>query len=109
MKKEYDVKKILAGLILTASFTVSAEPVFLYPFCSNWSNYGECTLNNTTGKQITCNIQVNGQTRKGQMLNSFQYSILFPYQTVWVRVTPNDPQNDPISYLSANAFCNTMN
>lgn len=105
------MKKILAGVLLALSFSfnVSAEAVFLYPFCSNWSTYGECTLNNTSGKQITCNIQVTGMTRKGQMLSNFQYAILYPYQTTWVRVSPYDTQNDQISYLTANAFCNTLN
>lgn len=111
MKKGYAMKKFFAGILLTmsVSFSVSAEPVFLYPFCSNWGTSGECTLNNTSGKTVSCNIHVNGYTRKGQSLNQFQYSILYPYQMTWIRVYPRDPQNDQISYLSANAFCNTLN
>jgi len=105
------MKKLIAGLILTlgVSFSVSAEPVFLYPYCSNWGNQGECTLNNTSGKQITCNVHVSGNTRKGEMISQFQYTVLFPYQTTWIRVYPRDTQNDSISYLSATAFCNTLN
>lgn len=104
------MKKSLAAILfgLALSFSASAEPVFLYPFCTNWGSYGECTLNNTSGKQVTCNITVTGSTKSGQYLNQFQYTILSPYQMTWVRVYPRDTQNDSISYFSANAFCNTL-
>jgi hypothetical protein len=104
-------KKLLAGLVLalTLSFSASAEPVFLYPFCNYGPASGECTLNNTSGKNVTCNIQAQGQTRNGSMLSGFQYVMLYPGMFAWVRVNAYNPVNDPIVYLSATAFCNTTN
>lgn len=104
------MKKILGAMLLTLtlSFSVWAGPVFLYPTCSNWGHYGECTLNNTSDQSVSCSINVSGSTRKGQMISQYQYAILSPFQMTWVRVSPRDSQNDSLSYLTANAFCNTL-
>ena len=100
------MKSLFAALLLTASLSASASPVFLHPTCNAFS--GECTLYNNSGKDVSCNIHVRGQTRKGVMVTAYDYRVLYQGMFAWVRVFPNNPQ-DPIAYLNADAFCNTLN
>lgn len=100
------MKSILATILLTASLSATAAPVFLFPTCNTFS--GECTLYNSSGKDITCNIQVSGMTKNGRMLSAFEYKMLYSGMFAWVRVNHYD-MNDPITSLQANAFCNTNN
>jgi hypothetical protein len=104
------MKKCIIGSIsfLALSFSAYAAPVFLYPNCNYGPSYGECTLNNTSQETVSCNIQARGQTRKGAILSAYQYTVLYPNMLSWTRVSANDPVNDPIVYLNATAFCNTL-
>jgi len=101
------LKKGLLLACLTFSFNAYSAPVFLYPTCSAFS--GECTLNNTSGKDISCSIQINGQTKKGSYISTSEYRVLYQYMSAWIRVNSFDPINDPIVYLQAYANCNTLN
>lgn len=99
------MKKILAAALFTLSFGASAMPVFLYPTCSTFNN--ECTLYNSSGKDVTCNINVRGTTKSGLPVSAFEYRMLYTGMFAWIRV--NTPYNDPLNYLQATANCNTTN
>ena len=101
------MKKIFLLASLMFSFNSYSAPVFLYPTCSAYS--GECTLNNTSGKDISCSIQITGQTKKGGYISTSEYRVLYQYMSAWIRVNTFDPINDPIVYLQAYANCNTLN
>jgi len=103
------MKKLIAALMFVACInTAWSAPVFLFPTC-NWSPAGgECTLINTSGQDVTCNIHANAQTRRGSYITAYDYRVLYQGMFAWVRVYANDPQQDPIVYMSANAFCNTL-
>lgn len=105
------MKKLLVGVFFTLSLslTAKASPVILYPYCYSNPSMGECSLSNTTGRPISCNFQVRGQTRNGSMPYAYQYVILYPGMYAWGRVFSNNPAIDPIIYTSATAFCNTLN
>jgi hypothetical protein len=98
---------LVLGLVL--SFSVSAAPVFLYPNCHNNPAFGECTLVNTTGKIVTCSIQAHGQTLRGARINGFEYVTLYQGMYAWIRVFAYNPNVDPLVYVRADAFCNTLN
>ena len=98
------MKIFTAAVLLVMSLSLRAEPVFLYPSCSTFN--GECTIYNTSGKDINCNIQLNGWTRNGRMLSAFEYKMLYSGMSAWVRIYNYDI-NDPITSLSANANCHT--
>lgn len=101
------MKKLLALLFLTTSFSAFAEPVYLFPTCNYYGTTGECTVWNMSGKNVNCNIQVSGYTQKGSMINSYDYRSLYNGMQAWIRVNTYDI-NDPIVSLRANAFCNTF-
>ncbi len=100
------MKTLLATIILATSFSATAAPVFLYPTCNTFN--GECTLYNSSGKDINCNIQVRGMTKKGRPLYSFEYKMLYSGMFAWIRVNNYD-LNDPITSLQATANCNSIN
>jgi hypothetical protein len=103
------VKKLIAVFLFTLFIsTAQAEAVFLFPRCSWSPSGGECTLINTTGKDITCNIRATAQTRRGSFLYAYDYRVLYTGMWAWVRVYANDPMNDPITYMQADAYCNTL-
>lgn len=107
--REESVKKLIAIFFFTLFIsTAQAEAVFLFPRCSWGPSGGECTLVNTSGKDVTCNIRATANTRKGTYLSAFDYRVLYTNMWAWVRIHSNDPMNDPITYMQANAFCNTM-
>lgn len=102
------MKKIILGAaFLLMTGMVQAEPVFLWPSCTYGPTSGECTLWNTSGKDISCNIRATAQTKNGSYINAYDYRVLYQGMFAWVRVYAND-SNDPIVHLSANAFCNTL-
>lgn len=103
------MKKIMLAFFLTLSFKVTAEPVFIYPTCYASPYNSECTINNNSGKDISCSIQITGQTKKGGYVSAYEYRVLYQYMSAWIRVNSNDPMNDPIVYLQAYANCNTLN
>ncbi len=100
------MKFLLASLLLASSFSVKAAPVFIFPNCSTFN--GECTLQNSSGKDINCNIYVTGMTKNGRMLSAYEYRMLYSGMFAWIRVNHYD-YNDPITSLSATANCNTIN
>ena len=102
------MKKLLALMFLTISFSSFAEPVFVFPNCNYYGNNGECTVWNTSGKDISCNIQVNGYTKNGNSINSYDYRVLYQGMQAWIRVSSYGADN-PITSLRASAFCNTLN
>ncbi|MBC7712362.1 MAG: hypothetical protein H7177_03430 [Rhizobacter sp.] len=99
-------KILLAATILTASFGASAAPVFIFPTCNAFQ--GECTIYNSSGKDINCNIQLRGMTQKGRPVSSFEYRMLYQGMFAWVRVF-NADISDPITSLQGTANCNTIN
>jgi predicted lipase len=99
------MKKFAAFCFLILSFNLFAESVFLFPNCNTYN--GECTLVNTSGKDVNCTIQVRGQTKSGRHVSAFEYKTLYQGMFAWVRVNAYDI-NDPITYLQANASCNTI-
>ncbi|MBC7538613.1 MAG: hypothetical protein H7281_07320 [Bacteriovorax sp.] len=105
------MKKYLAALFLSLvlSFSASARPVFLFPNCYNGPAVGECSLVNNTGDVVTCNIEARGQTRRGAMMTAFEYATLYQGMYAWVRMYATNPNVDPLVYVTANAFCNTVN
>lgn len=100
------MKKILATILLTTSLSATAAPVFLYPTCNTYN--GECTLYNSSGKDISCSIQIQGWTKNGRMLSAFEYRMLYSGMFAWIKINHYDI-NDPITSLQANANCNTTN
>ncbi|MBY0414954.1 MAG: hypothetical protein K2Q18_12360 [Bdellovibrionales bacterium] len=102
------MKKFLSALLLAVSFSAMAEPVYLYPSCRyGIGNNGECTLTNTSGKDISCNVNVTGFTRSGKYVTAYEYGrYLYSGMMTWINVY-NPYLNDPITSLNANANCNT--
>ena len=100
------MKLFLATVLLATSFSVTAAPVFLYPNCNVYS--GECTLHNTSGKDVNCNIQIRGMTKSGRPVTAFEYRMLYNGMFAWIRVNSFD-FNDPITSLNGNAFCDSIN
>ena len=100
---------VIFGLSLVFSLSAYAAPVFIYPICYNGPAVGECHLVNNTGKVIACNIQARGQTVHGIMINAFEYATLYQGMFASVTVYANNPMLDPLVYVRADAFCNTLN
>jgi hypothetical protein len=107
---EVKMKKFIATLMFMACINgaSAAGPVFLYPTCSYGPAGGECTLFNSSGKDISCNIHARAQTQRGSYITAYDYRILYQGQFAWVRVYANNPQMDPIVYINATAFCNEL-
>ena len=103
------MKTLLASLLLTLSLSASAEAVFLFPNCNYSPTQGQCTVINTSGKQVTCNVQTTGQTKRGAYLSNFNYLYLSPGMMGWTYLYNNNPVNDEITSINATAFCNTVN
>lgn len=101
------MKKILAAIFLTLSLGASAESVFLYPTCYSTGMSGECTLQNNSGKDVSCSIQVYGSTKSGRSISAFEYRTLYSGMMAWVTVGGGNP-NDPIIFIQGNASCNTL-
>ncbi|MBC7427803.1 MAG: hypothetical protein H7336_04265 [Bacteriovorax sp.] len=99
-------KLLLAATILAACFNASAASVFIFPTCNAFQ--GECTIYNSSGKDINCNIQLSGMTQKGRPVNAFEYRMLYQGMIAWIRVFNTDA-NDPITSLQGTANCNTIN
>ncbi len=96
------MKSLIIALSLTISFAASAGPVFLYPTCNTFS--GECTLYNSSGKDVNCTIQVRGMTRSGYPLNAYENRMLYNGMSAWIRVY-NPNMQDQITQLQATAYC----
>ena len=101
------MKKLMTIAFALISFSAFSQPVFLYPNCSYFGNTGECTVWNTSGKDISCNIQVNGYTKKGNSVSSYDYRVLYMGMQAWLKVSSYGEDN-PITSLQASAFCNTL-
>lgn len=101
------MKKLLLALLLVST-SAFAEPVFLFPTCNYYPEYGECRLWNTSGKEVTCNFNMTSSTRMGSSINGYQYVVLYQGMIAYQYARANNPRLDPIVYLNANAFCNTL-
>ncbi|MDO9183986.1 MAG: hypothetical protein Q7U04_16345 [Bacteriovorax sp.] len=102
------MKKLLLSLGLGLSFAASAAPVFVYPTCNYGSYSGECTIYNTSGHTITCNLQMRAQVKSGASINTSEFMTLYQGMFGSSRVYVNNPSVDPLVYLTANAYCNTV-
>jgi hypothetical protein len=102
------MKKILLGIFLTASLNAVAAPVYLYPSCSYTATSAQCTLMNTSGKDINCNIQVTARTQKFRMINGYTTKFMYSGMMEWVNIYNYD-YNDPITNVQGSANCSTMN
>lgn len=101
------MKKIFCLFLLLLSFQISAQSVFLQPQCRYNSAEAECRLWNTSGRQVTCDMHIRIQTRNG-LYNDYRHMYLFQGQMSYYNVRANNPQIDPITYITANAFCNVV-
>ena len=101
------MKKFLL-LFLAVSLNASAEYVFLFPSCRFNQAYGECRLWNTSGKEVACNFNTRGQTMSGSTIYLPQYVFLYQGMFASASVRANNPALDPITFLTANANCNTF-
>lgn len=105
------MKKCFAALVLSLGFSlsVSAYPVFLFPSCFNGPSMGECHLINTSREIVNCSIQAQGQTMRGGLVTAFENVTLYQGMYAWIRVYAYNPGFDPLVFMRADAFCNTIN
>lgn len=101
------MKKLLIIALFLLSFTAMARPVFVFPHCTYGSFGGECTIYNSESEDISCWVNINGQTASGRPVSGFEYKTIYSRSYAWIKVYSNDSQ-DPIRYLQANASCNTI-
>ena len=95
-----------AALLLTLfALETSAHAFNIQARCEFVPAEGRCTVLNQWARPIRCELFARGQVSSGAYLNESVAGVLLPGQWAYVTVYANNPEVDPLVFVTGNANC----